>query len=133
MEARDAATPVPARLTVEVARREHGVVLVNAAGEIDVATVRDWHVELEAALGPPRPEILVADLTEVTFLSSSGLNTLVQVNERAESLGVPFRVVGRSRPVHRPLELTGLTDTLGYYGSVAAACASVRGHRPSGV
>ena len=49
----------------------------------------------------------VIDLGGVTFLASSGLAVLIRAAHRAEEDGVRLRLVASTRPVRRPLEVTG--------------------------
>jgi anti-sigma B factor antagonist len=73
-------------------------------------------------------EILVIDLTEVTFLSSQGLQALVDATVAAQRRREPLRiVVDHTRPVIRPIELTGLDDVLSLFDTVDDAL-----HSPSG-
>jgi anti-anti-sigma factor len=52
------------------------------------------------------------DLSEVTFISSSGLNVLIEANQRSRACGTDMRLIGLSRPVRRALDLTGLDAVL---------------------
>ncbi|WP_158883540.1 STAS domain-containing protein [Amycolatopsis anabasis] len=108
-------------LTVVVTNPGPGVVVVAARGEIDLATCQKWSTLLLEALAPPPPGVLVADLTEVSFLSSPGINTLAQVDAKAAGVGTGFRVVGGHRVVRRPLELMGLAGHLRLFDSCAQA------------
>ena len=80
---------------------------VIAAGEIDMATAP---VIMEAVLelaGPARCPIDL-DLSQITFIDSSGLHALLQLVGQLPMM----RVVACSRQVERLLELTGLTATI---------------------
>jgi anti-sigma B factor antagonist len=64
-------------------------------------------------------EILVIDLTEVTFLASHGLEILVDATETAQQRDQLLRiVVGHSRSVIRPIQLSGLADVLALFNTV---------------
>jgi anti-anti-sigma factor len=59
---------------------------------------------------------VVLDLTEVTFLSSTGLGALVDAQHAADRIGAPLRVVvDHARPVLHPIQLTGLDEVLTPY------------------
>ncbi len=54
---------------------------------------------------------LVADLSEVKFISSAGLRTLVAALKEAKRKGGDLRLAGMQRRVQEVLDLTGL-DTI---------------------
>ena len=54
---------------------------------------------------------LVADLSEVKFISSAGLRTLVAALKEAKRKGGDLRLAGMQRQVQEVLDLTGL-DTI---------------------
>jgi anti-sigma B factor antagonist len=99
-------------LTVATARPQPGLVLVRAQGELDLETSPALEAELSEVLSPPFPARLGVDLSEVTFISSSGLNVLIELNERSRACGTDMRLIGMSRPVQRALDLTGLDAVL---------------------
>jgi anti-sigma B factor antagonist len=71
---------------------------------------------VEAGAGP-----VVVDLTDVTFLASRGLVTLLDAR-RASSAVTPLRVVvDHTRPVIRPLQLAGLAEVLTLFHDVHEA------------
>ena len=52
--------------------------------------------------------VLVVDLSDVTFLASSGLAVLIRAAHRADDRRL--RIVATARAVRRPLEITGSTS-----------------------
>ncbi|MFI6027121.1 STAS domain-containing protein [Amycolatopsis magusensis] len=107
-------------LDVRTERPAAGVVVVRAAGEIDLGTLTTWDTALAGALHSP-PDVLVADLGGVEFLGSSGIATLVLVHRETAERGVDFRVAGATRPVLRALEATGVVTLLQLYDTVEQA------------
>jgi anti-anti-sigma factor len=99
-------------LTVATLRPQPGLILVKAQGEVDLETSPILAARLSEALCPPFPARLGLDLSEVTFISSSGLRVLVEVNERSRVCGTDMQLIGMSRPVRRALDLTGLDAIL---------------------
>src|SRR5215207_8223842 len=79
-------------------------------GDVDIAS-RDTVVDTVVALlrGGQR---VVADLSEVSFVDSSGLSALIWARKEADRLGCDFRVTGARDEVKRLLEITGLTTWL---------------------
>lgn len=97
--------------------------VVTAVGEIDRYTVARLHVAVTAGLDQLRNgEILVVDLTKVTFLSSSGLRALIDITEAARQRDAPLRlVVGHTRAVIRPIQTTGLDGVLVLFDTIEQA------------
>jgi anti-anti-sigma factor len=93
-------------------------IVLKVAGEIDMMTAPVLEEAVRGALAE-RPANLVIDLTGARFFSSAGLAVLVFAHRN--SAGVDLRVVATGRVVIRPLELTGLTDDLAIYPTLAAA------------
>jgi anti-anti-sigma factor len=76
-------------------------------GEIDLDAVPRLHERVEAALRVGAPGDVVFDLTECTFLDSSGLQALFGEVRRVEAGGRAAKVVGARGVVLRVLQLTG--------------------------
>jgi anti-sigma B factor antagonist len=115
--------------TGRVVHAQGEALVVAVAGEIDLFTVDRFRAAVTAGFDQLRDgEILVIDLTEVTFLSSQGLQALVDATVAAQRRREPLRiVVDHTRPVIRPIELTGLDDVLSLFDTVDDAL-----HSPSG-
>ena len=118
-------------IRIDTARVTHGsdtALVVTVAGEIDLATVDRLRAAVCAGFDDLRDgEILVIDLTKVTFLASQGLQVLVDVTLAAEQRREPLRiVVDHARPVIRPIQTTGLDEVLALFDSVEDAL-----HAPS--
>lgn len=101
-------TSVPELLSVTVSTGGR----VAVAGEVDCSTAPRLAACLESVL-TTGPDELVVDLTEVSFLDSAGLHTLVTANAQAARLGVRMRVLVATRAVLRPIQVTGLEQVLG--------------------
>ena len=76
----------------------NGTRFVTVSGEVDMPVVD----ALAEALQRPR---LVVDMTQVTFIDSTGTSCLFHALEASESL-----ILRRSSKVERLLELSGLSD-----------------------
>jgi anti-anti-sigma factor len=66
------------------------------------------------------PEVLVVDLTGLTFLASTGMSTLLRI-QREHPPRTSVRIVATGRVVLRPLQLTRLTEELDLYPTLEAA------------
>ncbi|MFD0055909.1 STAS domain-containing protein [Streptomyces sp. NPDC127168] len=100
----------PERLFAEH-HMDDDVRVVALRGEIDY----DGKTILSEALLPPEADLraarIVADITEVTFMDSVGINVLLAAQQRASSAGGWVRVAGAQESVLRTLLLVGL-DTI---------------------
>ena len=82
--------------------------VLHLVGEIDTLTAPLLRAQLDTQISDN--ELLVLDLTEVTFLGSAGLAVLVAAKDDAESRRHRLRVVPGSRIVVRALQATGLLN-----------------------
>ena len=82
--------------------------LLQASGEIDILSAPALRSALLPAL--ETAELVVLDLSGVSFLGSSGLAVLVEARDQAQQGGQALRLVCSSRIVLRALEATGLRD-----------------------
>jgi anti-sigma B factor antagonist len=124
LEARGPADEQVLRLdTSRVGHHQTPALVITVAGEIDQFTVNRLRTAVNAGFNELRGgEILVVDLTAVTFFGSPGLQALVDVTEAAKQRREPLRiVVDHNRPVIRPLQITGLGDVLALYDTVEQA------------
>ena len=83
---------------------------VTVTGEVDVYTSDQLHRTLTSA--STRSSHVVADLSAVTFLDSTGLTVLVTAHRQLDDEGGRLDIVNPSKQVRRVLELTGLIDVL---------------------
>jgi anti-sigma B factor antagonist len=103
-------------------------VLVTVLGQVDHSNALQLRTAISEALQRVAlyepGEVVVVDLTQVTFLGPPGLVALVGGAGEAERLDRRFRVVvDEHRPPIRQIELTGLDRVLVLYHSVAEALA----------
>jgi len=98
------------------------VLIVEAVGEIDMATAPRLAEAMDATTDTTRR--VVVNLSEVTFLDSSALNTLVHGRRVLAERDVVFRVVAPSeRVVQRVFEIAHLAGELNLVGSLDQALA----------
>jgi anti-anti-sigma factor len=98
----------PPLLEVEVTGGD-GRSRVRVAGELDAASA----AELEGALGSELSAggVVELDLGNVSFIDSSGLRSLLVIQQGAADAGGSLVLVATTPAVDRLLELTGLEDT----------------------
>jgi len=80
-----------------------------ARGELDIATVPALKGEIDAASAIDPGSVIVVDLTELTFIDSTGLHLLLRLGERFPQR---LRVISDSPGVERLLDLSGARDRL---------------------
>jgi anti-sigma B factor antagonist len=98
----------------------HGVHLVRVSGEIDVATSPALRERLQPTAGSSVP-VQIVDLSEVTFLDSTGLGVLVGALKRRREAGGVLRLVIAEPRILRIFEITGLVDVFSIFPSVEEA------------
>ena len=97
-------------ITIRHERGDAGQQVLVVAGSIDLAS-RDALVEASReALKSIDRAALVLDLAGVTFMDSTGLSALVEIDGDALDAGVEFHLRAVSRQVRRLLEVTGLLN-----------------------
>jgi anti-anti-sigma factor len=110
-----------ATLTVETIAN---TAVLRIGGELDLLTVPDLQARLHDAIAGTSGAV-IADLTEVQFLSSSGLTLLLGLQSDLAAQDRPLRlVVGGSNAVSRPLLITGLDRFLELHPDLDTALAA---------
>jgi anti-anti-sigma factor len=113
-------------LQLAVEETDAGAVVVTAVGEIDISTAKQLEQTLIQALdtagpGGPLSGVAVLDLSQVSFLDSTGLAALVGARAHAAGLGRAWRLCGLQHSVERVLVITGMSDVFGIYPDLHAA------------
>lgn len=93
----------------------NGWLIVAPVGELDIATSD----ALDQALAQNIDTIL--DLSDISFMDSTGIRTIVGVHNRLNEAGRRLRLVVPAGPVARIIEITGLTGALDLADSRDAA------------
>jgi anti-sigma B factor antagonist len=109
--------------TARVARATGEVLVLTVAGEIDLSTVTRLRAAVAAGFEDLCDgDILIIDLTEVTFLASHGLQVLIEATQDAQRRRTPLGIVrGRARAVVHPIHVSGLDDVLPLFDTVEEA------------
>jgi anti-sigma B factor antagonist len=102
----------PPVLRIERRRWRNGY-LITLSGELDLHTAPDMRADVSELLGErPLPDSVVIDLSEVTFMDSLGLGTLVVGHRICGELGVRLTVRNPSPFVDRMLTVSGFAQRL---------------------
>ncbi|SCL18100.1 anti-anti-sigma regulatory factor, SpoIIAA [Micromonospora rhizosphaerae] len=99
-------------LTISTSVLADGTTVVALRGEIDVSVCDALLSALVDEVTRRRPPRLVVDMLHVTFLDSTGLNTLLAAYRDARRLGISFVVRHPSEFVARQMRVAGTYDIL---------------------
>ncbi len=99
------------------------VITVILQGRIDASVAPDIEQKLLSLISEGSCK-LVADLSEVRFISSVGLRTLVAALKEAKRKGGDLRLAGMQRQVQEVLDMTGFSTIFKLYTSAEDAVRS---------
>lgn len=102
-----------------------GVTVVAVAGEVDVSSAPTVQEQLDPLLGRA-PYTVVVDMSEVSFLDSTGLGALVAALKHAEENGGGLPLAGVQDRVLKLFRITGLDSVFVMEDSVEAAVSRVQ-------
>jgi anti-anti-sigma factor len=97
-----------------------GVVVLTAAGVLDIGSAGVLRTALDAAAADGRPYV-VLDLQGVRLVDSTGLALLVRADRSAREGGGWVRLAGPCSQLRRMLHVTNLERRLDVYETVVAA------------
>ncbi len=100
-------------LRISRSERPERLCLIELAGELDFQSAVGLRAEVSAALEQrPIPAHIQVDLTDVTFVDSLGLGTLIVGHRICAEMGVRLTVRNPSLFVAELIELSGFSDRL---------------------
>ncbi|BBZ28570.1 anti-sigma factor antagonist [Mycolicibacterium madagascariense] len=102
-----------------------GVTVVHVKGSVDMLTAATLGTRLLAAVAE-HPRALIVDLTELEFLASMGLQVLLDAHAAAGP-DTTMVVAADGPTTSRPLQITGIDDTIALYPTRAAALQALAG------
>lgn len=88
--------------------RDGATTVLALAGELDIATVPELRELAYAELDRAECRSVVLDLSELTFLDSTGIGCWVQIRTHAASAGKQVTIRSVPAAVRRVLEISGL-------------------------
>jgi anti-sigma B factor antagonist len=100
------------------------------SGELDQSTAPELRAVLDTSLENPTEPVLV-DLSGCEFIDSTGLSLLVEAKRRLEEQQKRFGVCCPDADVRRLLELTGIDQAVGLYGTRDEAVSGLVNGLPS--
>lgn len=119
------ARAVRTRMAITHTLHTNGRVL-GVSGEVDVATADRLKEAVTQALAESSADRVVLDLSEVSFMDSSGLAALVHAHKAAEEQRTSLVVSSPTSRLSRILDLTGLDRVLRVTATVDEALEVTR-------
>jgi anti-sigma B factor antagonist len=92
---------------------------LTVIGELDIATKPQLEEAAHATIARGARELTI-DLSELSFMDSSGLSLLIVLNERANSEGWKLRLLKPAAPALTILTLTGADKNLPFVADADA-------------
>ena len=102
------------------------VTIISPVGSIDALTAEECARSFNELMSQGKL-CLVADLSQVDFMSSAGLRLLLQFAKTTRQQGGDVRLAGASPEVGKILLISGLTTILKVFSSVDQAVGSYAG------
>jgi anti-sigma B factor antagonist len=85
--------------------------VLEVRGELDIATAPELTRAVRAVFDQGTPRLII-DLTNCTFIDSSGMSKLVQAHLTGKALGTKITIRGAIGNARRALEVCGLITLL---------------------
>src|SRR3712207_1699277 len=92
--------------------RADGGATVKIRGDLDMGGTLRLEQEPTRLLDRERVEALTLDLSDVTFIDSTGLGLIINTDQSARQDGIALRLIPGPREVHRVFEMVGFADVL---------------------
>jgi len=101
--------------------RNHGIVLAEVSGEIDLSNAEDLRDEI-AQWATNEDRGVIVDLTSVTYADSAGMNLLFVLARQLKDHGQIFGAVvpSESQP-RRAFDVVGMADQIPMFDTLAEA------------
>ncbi len=103
-------------LKVEI-RVEGKYLVVSLRGELDVESSQEMKNEVRKQISSEAPNVVI-DLTNVSYVDSSGLGTLIALQKDARFNGGSLSIVGASQQIRRVMKMTNLDKLFELYDNL---------------
>lgn len=90
--------------------------VIKVDGQIDSKTVGELRDFIDTELKPAQPVAL--DLTNVPFMSSAGLRTLLTLQQKTKAMGVDLVLIGVGELIADTMKVTGFYQFFSIYESL---------------
>jgi anti-sigma B factor antagonist len=92
--------------------------VIRVSGQIDSKTVGELRDFIDTELKPSQPVAL--ELTNVPFMSSAGLRTLLTLQRKTQDMGVKLVLIGVADVIADTMKVTGFYQFFTVYESLQA-------------
>ncbi len=99
------------------------VMIIGPVGEIDALNVGEFSTLLSQQLKDGQHQ-LIADLSQVSYMSSAGLRALLTTLKETRRSGGDFRLAAIQDGVRQVLDMTGFSGIFKIFSTVDASVAS---------
>src|SRR5215470_9715372 len=100
----------------------HAPNVLPLKGELDLHVIPEITASLDAIIDK-RPERLVVDLSDVSYIDSAGLAALIQAMQKVQGYGGKFRLAGLQETVRSIFEISRLDQVFQIFPDADAALA----------
>lgn len=107
-------------LQIEVSEHEHGIVVCAVHGDVDMGSSAQVRQHLVPLIKPGRKAVII-DLSQVPYMDSSGIATMVEGLQQSMKLGMHFRLAALSPTVMEVFKLARLESVFRIYPTIADA------------
>ena len=104
---------------------QKGVLVVVLTGELDLNSAERYREAIDDAIVRTDAKYLVFDLSEVTFIDSSGLGMMLGRYKKIEQKGGRSAMCGICPRLSRMIEVSGLRKLMPVYGTKEEAIEEV--------
>ncbi len=106
-------------------RTEADVSVLGVVGEIDVFTAPEFKRAINNAIESGVTD-LVIDLSQVSYMDSSGFGTLLGATKRVRLKGGSINLVGCNEAIERMMKITRLDTVFNLFRTVPEAAARIK-------
>jgi anti-anti-sigma factor len=92
--------------------RDRDHVTARLSGEFDMSATFTIEPALDRALAEPGVRALTVDLSDLSFIDSTGIGILLRLEAEARTRGMELSIVPAPADVHRVFQIAGLADAL---------------------
>jgi anti-sigma B factor antagonist len=100
----------------------NGWQVIKVSGQIDSKTVTDLKNYLDSNIAEGSPMGL--DVTEVPFMSSAGLRTLLTLHRKTEQMGISLAIIGLKSEIADTMKVTGFYQYFTIYSDLQSLPAA---------
>ena len=97
---------------------EENRTVITVSGEVDIATSPALDAAIATAIGEETKQIII-DLTDVSFMDSSGLGVIVRGLKRAREAEIDLDLVISNDRVLKVFAITGLDQVIKIHSAIA--------------